>query len=373
MNNMKKLRIAMLASNFIRIPPAPRFLTKGRMGATEHVVHDITEELVKRGNDVTLFASGNSKTSARLVSVTPRGSLCDKNIGIKHHIHYEHLLISKAYQMAAKRKFDIIHSHFDIRTAHYAPLVSSIPTVSTLHSPLYSYLNRHILKFYKSSQYYVSISDAQRKPFPDLNYIATIYHGVNLSKIKFSKRGGDSLVFVGRLIKEKGVSEAIQVARKTDNRLVLLGKAHGDQLDYWEKKIKPFIHGKIKNPGFVSRDRVMEYLRNAKALIFPVQWAEPFGLVMIEAMACGTPVIAFRRGSIPEVIVEGKTGFIVNQLNKKGKPNIKGLIKAIKNIDKIDRRECRKHVEENFTIEKMIDRYEETYRKVLKDFKKKKR
>jgi len=131
---MKELKIAMLASNFIRIPPIKKFLRQGRFGATESVVYNISEELIKRGHDVTLFASGNSKTSGRLVNVTKKDSLCDRNIDVKNHIHYEHLLISKAYQMAAKGQFDIIHSHFDIRTAYYAPLVS-IPTISTLHSP----------------------------------------------------------------------------------------------------------------------------------------------------------------------------------------------------------------------------------------------
>lgn len=361
---MKKLKIAILASNFIRVPPSSKYLIQGRAGAIESIVHTISEELVKRGHNVTLFASGNSKTSAKLVSVTQKDSLRDKNIGIKNHLHFEHLLISKAYQMAAKGKFDVIHSHFDIRTAYYAPLVS-IPTISTLHSPLNSYNNQQILKSYKNTQYYVSISDAQRKPMPYLNYIATIYHGINSKKIKFSEKRGDYLLFVGRFIKEKGLFEAIQIAKKTNNKLILLGEVHNDQLDYWDKKIKPSIHGKIKKKGHVSRDILFKYYRNAKALLFPIQWEEPFGLVMIEAMACGTPVIAFNRGSVPEIVMDGKTGFVVDPLNKKGKPNIGGLINAIKNIDKISRGECRRHIEDNFTIKRMIDGYENAYRQLL--------
>ncbi|NOZ81100.1 MAG: glycosyltransferase family 4 protein [DPANN group archaeon] len=370
---MKKLRIAMLASNFIRIPPIKKFLKQGRAGAVESVVYDISEELIKRGHDVTLFASGNSKTSARLVSVTKKDSLSDRNTGVKNHIPYEHLLISKAYQMAAKGQFDIIHSHFDIRTAYYAPLVS-IPTISTLHSPLDSYNNQQILKFYANTQYYVSISDSQRKPLPNLNYAATIYHGLsNLKKIKFSTKTGEYLLFIGRFREEKGVSEAIQVARKTDNKLILLGEPHSDQLEYWDKKIKPFIKGKITKRGFLPRKLVFQYARNAKALLFPIQWEEPFGLVMIEAMACGTPVIAFNRGSVSEIVDEGKTGFIVKPWNKQGKPNIEGLIAALRNIDKIDRMECRRHVQEKFTVERMVDDYEAAYKKALKDFKRAKK
>lgn len=366
---MKKLKIAMLASNLIRIPPTPKFLRQGRAGAAESVVYGISEELVKRGHDVTLFASGNSKTSARLVNVTQKDSLRDRNIGVNNHIPYEHLLISKAYQMAAKGQFDIIHSHFDIRTAFYAPLVST-PTISTLHSPLDSYNTQKILKFYTNTQYYVSISDSQRKPLPNLNYIATIYHGLNnLEKMKFSTKPGDYLLFVGRFREEKGVSEAIQVARKTNNKLILLGEAHSDQLEYWNKKIKPFIKGKITKRGFLSRKLVFQYMRNAKALLFPIQWEEPFGLVMIEAMACGTPVIAFNRGSVSEIIDEGKTGFIVKPWTKQGKPNVEGLIAALKNIDEIDRMECRRHVQKKFTVESMVDGYEAAYKSALKDFK----
>lgn len=356
MEKNRKIKIAMLASNHIRIPPSPKYIPKGACGATETIVYQITEELVKRGHEVTLFASGNSKTSAKLESVTAYDSISDKRICIENHRHYEHLLISRAYQMAQKGKFDIIHSHFDIRSAYYPPLIKT-PTVSTLHSPLTFFLVQSILKFYKNTQYYVSISDAQRKPLPDLNYIGTVYHGIKIKKIKFSEKGDNNLVFVGRLVPEKGVYEAIQAAKRTKNKLFLLGSMP-ENSEYWRDKIRPYLSSQIKSPGFVDHKEVLKYLQSAKALLFPIKWEEPFGLVMIEAMACGTPVIAFDRGSVREIIKDGETGFIVKDMN--------GMVRAIKKIDQIDRKKCRRWVEQNFTVEKMVDRYEKIFEKILR-------
>lgn len=354
------MRIAQLASNFIRIPPTPRYLLPGFVGAPEAMVALITEELVKRGHRVTLFASGDSKTSAQLVSVTPKSSILDKKIGIGPHVHYEYFLASAAYQLARKGKFDIIHSHLPTQTGFYAPLVD-IPTVTTIHSPIKG-LNKRILKEIKDTQYYISLSNAQRKSLPELNYIATAYHGLKLNEISFREKKGEYLLFVGRVASEKGVYEAIQASKKSKERLLILGNSdpkNSEQWKYWLMKVKPYIDNKkIIHLGFVPHSKVFHYFSHAKALLFPISWEEPFGLVMIEAMACGTPVIAFRRGSVPEIVVDGKTGFIVDTVDK--------MVKAIKNIDQIDRQECRRHVEKNFIVERMVDRYEEIYRKVLK-------
>jgi len=360
----RKLRIAMLASNYIRIPPSPKHVSQGSAGAIEFIVSEITEELVRREHQVTLFASGNSQTKAKLFSIYKKDSRSEEKIGRFRRRCFEHLLISQAYQLAQEGKFDIIHSHFDIRTCGYAPFIKT-PTVSTLHSPLDSFPIKNILKFYKNTQYYTPISNAQKKKFKGLNYTTTIYHGINLKEIKPSFRKGKYFIVSGRMAESKGVLSAIKTIMETDEKLLLIGKARSNLTEYW-RKIEPYIDDKkIIHLGFISRKKLLSYFKDAKALLFPIQWEEPFGLVMIEAMACGTPVIAFKRGSVPEVIKHNKTGFIVPPLNKNKKPNIEGLVEAIKKIDQIDRRECRRHVEKNFTVEKMVDNYEKVYYKIL--------
>ncbi len=371
------MRIAILASNYIRIPPRAKDVPKGTSGATEEIVSRITEELVMRGHKVTLFASGDSRTKADLVSVTPHATGKDKNIGLGPHEPYEYALISKAYQMANEGKFDIIHSHYDIKSAFFSPLVH-IPTVSTLHSPL-DRISPAIKRF-NNSQYFVSISDAQRKAIPDLNYIATIYHGLDLSDYPFDERGGDHLVWVGRISPDKGTDLAIKVAQHLGMKLLILGWAKQKYMKYYSEKVRPFIDGKsIINHGFISRKSLKKYLMKAKALIFPVRWEEPFGLVMIEAMACGTPVVAYAHGSVPEVVSDGETGFIVeNESEKSGKCKIKttgleGLIEGVSKLYRLSeeeysniRKNCREHVEKKFTIKQMIDGYEDVYQKILK-------
>lgn len=355
---MKKLKIAVLASNFIRIPPRPKDIPPQYSGAPERMVWLITEGLVKRGHDVTLFASGDSKTSAKLVSVTKRATATDPKIGFtpaQPHVPYEYLLISKCYQMARKGYFDIIHSHFDFLSAFFAPLVKT-PTVSTLHSPLLG-TRKFILEHFKNTQYYISISNAQRKPIPDLNYAATIYHGLNLREIPFGKSSENYLVFTGRIHPSKGVKEAILVAKKLKLSLILMG-SHGNE-NYWKEKIKPEIDGrKIIYKGFVEQKEMYKIIKKAKAYILPLQWEEPFGLTMVEAMACGTPVVTLDKGSAKEVVKNGKTGFVVK--------NIEEAVEAVKNINQIKRSDCRERVEKNFTAEKMVDNYEKVYAEVIK-------
>jgi len=354
---MKKLRIAVLASNFIRIPPRPKDIPPQCSGAPEMMISLITEGLAKRGHDVTLFASGDSKTKGKLISVTKRATGTDPNIGFtpsKPHVPYEYLLISKCYQMAKKGYFDIIHSHFDFPSAFFAPLVKT-PTISTLHSPLLG-TRKFILSFFKNTQYYISISNTQRKPLPDLNYAATIYHGLQLKKIPFSKSSENYLVATGRIHPSKGIKEAILVTKKINSKLILMG-SHGDD-DYWKKEIQPQIDNKqIIYKGFLPQKEMFEIIKKARIYILPLQWEEPFGLTLTESMAAGTPVIAFDRGSAREVIKDGKTGFLVK--------NIEEMIKAIKKINKIKREDCRKWVEEKFTIERMVSDYEKVFYEIL--------
>ncbi len=368
------MKIAILASNFIRIPPLPEILPPGSSGSPELILHDIVEELVKRGHNVTLFASGDSKTSAELYWSTKKCLTAIKGFKLGEQTPHELSHISFAYQKIQKKNFDIVYAHCDWLTAPFAPLVKT-PTVVTLHRPI----NRlkKILKYNPSSQYYVSISNFQRTGYPSLNYISTIYHGVNINEYKFNPKPKNHFLVCSRIIPNKGVDLAIKTCKILKKRLYIIGDYPQDKkfyLDYFEEAIKPYLDQKniIWKEKWVERKKIISYYQQAKALLTPIQWEEPFGLPMIEAMACGTPVIAFNRGSVPEIIKNKETGFIVAPFDKKGKPNIQGLVEAIKKIYQMPEAEykkmrynCRKHVEKNFTVDKMVDNYEKVYYKIL--------
>jgi len=375
-----KLRIAVLASNYIKVPSLPKDVPQGESGAPEKIMSTITEGLVQRGHDVTLFASGDSQTSARLVSVTKRATALDPKIGKGKHIEFEHLLISECYRMAKEGEFDIIHSIFDTRSAYYTQFTST-PTVSTLHSPLDDFVKQTVLSHFANTQYYISISNAQRKPLPQLQYIQTIYHGIDTSAITFNKTiDSDYMLFVGRIVPEKGIETSIKTAETLGKKLYLLGSVD-ENIPFWTQEIKPHIDNAfIYHLGYISKEKVYHFYQNAKLFLFPIQWEEPFGLVMVEAMACGTPVVTFARGSVPEVIKDGETGFIVNPSDEdiRGdwivkKTGLEGLREAVEKIYSMPendykqmRRSCRAHVEKNFTAERMVNDYEQVYRNILK-------
>lgn len=361
----KKLRIALLTSNFVSIPPQIKKMPPGWVGAIELGINNLVNELVKRGHRVTLFASGDSKTKAKLFSVVSTAFLNSKTIPTDQYmIESDCFLISRAIELARKKQFDIIHSHFYARSCVFIPF-SKVPILTTLRSPnIPGAFNPSILRYYSKhypkKQYFVSISKRQGELLRGVNFIGNVYHGIDLDKAKFSEKKGSYLAFLSRIVPQKGLDVAIKVAKKLETRLEIRGSVPEKSQDYYEKKVKPFIDGKIiKPPVLIEHSAVYEFLSKAKVLLCPIKWEEAFGRTLIEAMACGTPVIAFNRGSIPEIIKDGKTGFIVN--------NVDEMIKAVKKIDQIDRRECRKHVERNFTIEKMVDNYEKIYQKILKE------
>lgn len=352
----------MVTGHFTTPPPF------GVIYAPMDIAVAISEGLEERGHEVVFFAPEESKIKVSKVRTCGlkalRGNgkfsiLEGPNVGGSETGKIENLwdqfLLSKMYRAALDGKFDAMHIHPVDRALPLAYAIRDIPTVYTLHDPIYPWRAEVFRMFSSPNQYYVSISDAQRKPAPDLNYLATIYNGTAVEEIPFiEKPKGNYLLFVGRLNPNKGVAEAIEVARKTGEELFILGTpARGE---YWDKKIKPYLNEKIHHIGVVSRQELYQYYGNAKATLVPIQWEEPFGLVMIESMATGTPVIAFRKGSVPEVVADGKTGFIVN--------TVREMAEATKKIDRIDRRFCRKHVEKNFGLEKMIDEYEKLFLKL---------
>lgn len=340
------MKIAQLVSNYHSIPPK-----KG--GAIYQVVDRITNGLLAKGHDVTLFASGDSTTDAHLVSVAKKRTaimgLSDVQIR-----HYMHLLASKCYEMADE--FDIVHSHFNLISSFYSRL-SQTPTVQTLHSGLTDEV-KPFLHEYKDLNY-ISFSHSQRRQMQELNWVGNVYHGIDVNRFAFNDAPDDYFLFMGRVVEDKGPHLAIEAARAAGVRLVIGGRSYGDQR-YWHDFIEPHIDGKkVQYIGEANNEDKIEYFKNAKALLFPIQWEEPFGLVLIEAMACGTPVIGFNQGSVAEIIRDGQTGYVVN--------DVRGMINAIKAIDSISRRACRERVERLFSIDKMVTGYERMYQRVIDD------
>jgi len=341
----------------VQIAPFDEAVPPKKYGGTELVIYNITEELLKRGHKVYLLASGDSKTSAKLLPIFPkalRANAQAKDPRIKDSLKF--IGISRILEYLKNLDIDIIHNHIGWRLLPFSSFIKP-PIITTLHGPL-DVENQSLFYGNFKKANYVSISNNQREPLPDLNYIATIYNGIALKKFPFSEEGGEYLAFLGRISPEKGPVQAIEAAKKAGLKLKMAAKVDLVDKAFFEKEVAPLIDQKqIIFLGEIDHKGKVELLKGAKALLCPIQWREPFGLFFIEAMACGTPVIAFDRGSAREIIEDKKTGFIVK--------NVKEIVQAIKNINKIDRRKCRQQVEKYFTVEKMTDGYEKVYYKIL--------
>lgn len=335
------LRVAMLAPISWRVPPR-------HYGPWERVVSLLTEGLVDRGLDVTLFATADSLTRARLSAVCPRPYSEDPTLDAKV---WECLHIAAVFERA--HEFDLIHNHFDFLPLTYSRLIQT-PVLTTIHG----FSSERILPVYEKyngTVSYVAISHADRHP--RLDYIATIYHGVPLGDYRLRREPGDYLLVFGRIHPDKGVAEAIEVARRTSLRLLIAGIIH-DQ-EYFRREVAPFLDGdRIQYLGSVGPERHNDILGGARALLHLINFNEPFGLSMVEAMACGTPVIARRRGSVPEIIRDGETGFIVNTVDE--------AVEAVARLPQIDRERVRRHVERHFSQERMVDEYIRAYHEVLR-------
>ncbi len=339
------MRIAQVAPLYESVPPK-------YYGGTERVVSNLTEELVRRGHEVTLFASGDSETAARLVAATPRSLRLDKSCidSVAHHI----LLIEQVAQRA--REFDVIHYHIDY--LHF-PLsrCRPHPHVTTLHGrldlpdlgPLYDEF---------CDMPVVSISNSQREPLPQANWQATVYHGLPPDLLTFHPERGKYLAFVGRISPEKGADRAIEIAERVGMPLKVAAKVDNADKEYFDREVKPLFKSSIVEfIGEISDAEKDEFLGNAHALLFPIGWPEPFGLVMIEAMACGTPVIAFRQGSVDEVMEEGRSGFVVSGIDE--------AVDAVARAATLDRADCRAVFERRFTAERMATDYLQVYQDVI--------
>jgi glycosyltransferase involved in cell wall biosynthesis len=340
---MKQMKIAVLSPIAWRTPPR-------HYGPWELISSLLTEELVNLGHDVTLFATGDSVTKAKLKSVCPAGYEEDKAIDPKV---WECLHISSCFEHAGE--FDIIHNHFDFLPLSYASLVKT-PVITTIHG----FSSPKILPVYKKFADivgYVSISDADRSK--DLPYLGTVYHGIDISQFTFESRPKDEyLLYFGRIHPDKGTAEAIEIARLSGRRLVMAGIVQ--DREYFDKKIAPSLkEGFVDYIGSAGPEKRNQLFGGALALLHPISFAEPFGLSVVEAMACGTPAIAFNKGSMPEIIDDGKTGFLVSNTDE--------AVFAVKQAGSIDRRACREEAEKRFTKERMALEYVRIYDKYLAD------
>jgi glycosyltransferase involved in cell wall biosynthesis len=341
------MRIAQISPLFEAVPPK-------LYGGTERVVSSLTEELVAMGHDVTLFASGDSITSASLAPMRDQALRLDPSV--KDWVAIYNRMVELIYRQ--KDEFDVLHFHID-----YFPLAlfsrQKVPFLTTLHGRL------DLPEFIETygtfaGAPFVSISNSQRRPIPNLNWVRTVLHGMPASLLTPQPVKQEYAAFLGRISPEKGVDRAIRIAGKAGLKLKIAAKVDNADKAYYDTLIKPLIH---RNPdvefiGEINDAQKPEFLSGAHALIFPIDWPEPFGLVMIEAMACGTPVIAFNSGSVPEVVDHGVTGFIVD--------NIEQAVAGLGRAHMLDRTQVRATFDRRFTSRRMAEDYVKVYQSLAK-------
>ena len=340
------MRIAQVSPLYESVPPR-------LYGGTERAVSWLTEELLRQGHDVTLFASGDSLTNARLIPGCPQALRLDPNCvdPLAHHIH----LVEQVLQR--KDDFDIIHFHIDY--LHFCvSRREELPQLTTLHGRLDI---PDLVPLYReySEMPVVSISDAQRVALPWINWVGTVHHGMPEDRFVPHREPGKYLAVLGRISPEKGVDHAIEIALRAEMPLKIAAKVDKNDSQYFEERIKPMLnHELIEFVGEISDLEKNGFLGNAAALLFPINWSEPFGIVLIEAMACGLPVIAYPLGSVPEIIEEGVSGRLVNNMDE--------AVSAVKQISRIDRQKCRKAFERRFSDRRMAHDYLTIYEQIVK-------
>ena len=336
------MRIAQISPLFEAVPPK-------LYGGTERVVYSLTEELVAMGHDVTLFASGDSITSAKLAPMRDKALRLDPNVAdwIAIYMRMMELIRRRADE------FDVLHFHTD-----YFPLSlfsrQDTPFVTTLHGRLDIPEFKVIYETFPNAPF-VSISDAQRRPIPGINWARTVHHGMPADLLTPQPVKADYAAFLGRISPEKGVDKAIRIAGKAGLKLKIAAKVDKVDQVYWDERIKPLIKASpwVEYIGEINDAQKPAFLSGAHALLFPIDWPEPFGLVMIEAMACGTPVVAFNRGSVPEVIDQGVSGFIAH--------DEASAVAALNRVDELDRTLVRRTFDRRFTARRMAEDYVDLY------------
>jgi len=347
------MKIGLISPIDERIPP----ILYGGIG---RVVYNLSEGLIKKGHEVALLASGDSKTSANLIPTI------DKSLGVdginnnrkKREAIFE-MAMANIINILLRDEFDVISNHLGWRLVPFNNLIST-PIITTLHTPL-NQINKKIIFSTYLKHPLVSISMAQRKPLLGPNYIKNIYNGIDISLYDFSNSHDNYLVFLGRMSPEKGILEAIQTSKKLKMKLVIAGAIHAWDRAYFESKVKRYIDNKnIIFLGEVNDQQKNKLLGRAKALLALIQWDEPFGLTFIESMACGTPVITLNRGSTKEIVIDKKTGLILDSIDN--------LFDRFTELDRINRLDCRIHVKDYFSSDMMVDNYEKLFLDYFKNY-----
>ncbi|MBI5449073.1 glycosyltransferase [Candidatus Gottesmanbacteria bacterium] len=395
------MKIGLLLPSALMYEP----LSDGKIFAPKDLFLDLAKGLVRRGHKVRVYASSDEALQGFDVITGEMGYLVSEPSLMKHRYiaektkrmlariyarwEYEMDLTSLAYTDARQGNIELVHSFLEF-SGHYFAKVTGIPTVYTVHDPV---ANPQYLDYFRYLRFpndpYVAISRFQASELKKIVHVTdVVYNGLDPARSVFSDLAGEYLLFVGRYMPEKGVEDAVKTGIETKTLTILAGSKEYRQLPYFQKTIQPYAaSGYMKDVGFMNAKQKNGLFGGAKALLAPIHWDEPFGMVMIEAMACGTPVIAYNRGSVPEIVKDGVTGFIVepddnttnttnitnqtNTTNKGGKwiikkRGIEGLVEAVKRIGEIDRAACRRHVEENFTVEKMVEGYEKVYERLIR-------
>lgn len=357
------MKIAQVAPIYVPIPPK-------KYGGAEWIVSHLCDGMINRGHEVTLFAAGDSKTKAKVISTVKKAPGMNKDIYLDLGYTMRHIF---NYFLAAEnqKKFDLIHWHI---SKDIVPLMISnfieTPSVITFHNYHPQGKLGDLWDFYKKNQHknvhYISVSKRYTKNLP-FDFFATVYNGINIDDFTFNAIGGDYMFWMGRFLPIKGIDLAVKMAQKLNLPFKMAARELDTKLDFYNKKIKPHLNNKIQYMGELGLTEKNKAYGDARVFVNPILFDEPFGLVVPEAMATGTPVVAFDRGAMSEIIKDGETGYIV----KPG--DTKGLIRAIKRIYDMPENEyrkmrenCRRHVETNFTVKKMLDRYEKVYKSILK-------
>ena len=362
----KPMKIAMMVRSFITMPRPSDMIY-----APIDLAVAIAKGLGARGHQITLFSPLGTEVYGENISTESMNlrplvrsqadfdELLDNTELLVHGQPWlwDRYMVNEIYKRAARGEFDLLHFHHPESALSAATEYPKVQTVYTLHDPIYPWYKELYELFASDNQHFISISNNQRRDAPDLPYLETVYNGIDLDLFTFSEEHEEYLLISGRITAEKGIREAIQVAKVSGHKLLIIGPVdHGSQ-DYFDRYIKPELNENILYLGRMDQDQLVKYYQKAKVFLTPIQWEEPFGLTTVEAMACGTPVISLHRGAAPEIIVDGKTGFIVHSLNE--------MVEAIAKVDQIKRQDCRSRVEEEFSNERMVDRYEDAFSKLL--------
>lgn len=384
------MKIGLLLPSALMYDP----LSDGKIFAPKELFTALAQGLVQKGHRVRVYAAGEFRTDADIISgemglIVSEPSLMklryvnekSRRLLSKNYSRWEYELdlTSRVFKDGREGKVEIIHSFLEF-SAHYFAEACGIPTVFTVHDPIPDKKYLDWLRYARfSKDNYVAISNFQAQKLGEIiNIAGVVYNGIQPEDLILQDEPGDYLLFVGRYMPEKGIEDAVKAGQATNTQTILAGSKEYKSLPYFQKVIAPYLKNKlIQDIGFMTKKQKSGLYGGAKALLFPIHWDEPFGMVMVEAMACGTPVIAYNRGSVSEIVVDGVTGFVVEEDNKQvaisnkqenriiKKRGIEGLVEAIGRIGEIDRAACRRHVEENFTVGKMVEGYEKIYKKIL--------